>query len=329
MDDQPPFHIEEHHLEHKRSEQIAAQRIEKRTMLQGLLAGVVTAAAFGLGGYFLLLDNSGAMGGVLFLLLPVASGFVTAMIAKRRSLVIASLLIALILCFVVLLLTGKEGVVCVLMAAPILAFGLALGAVAGALFRKYVLDRSRRPGIISLLVFLVTPFFLIGANSAEEHSRRIPRTETVVSTLIVDGPPDKVWRVIRSIDSLSSKKSFLMKIGLPVPVSCAMEGEGVGARRICYFNSGYIEERITQWDPPNSMGMQITASTLPGRPWLGFKDASYEIRRENGHTILTRSSTIISRLSPAWYWSRLERIGVETEHAYLFEEFKKRIDGGK
>jgi hypothetical protein len=318
----------EHSEEHQRElENDLLPPAESEKIFRALLAGTITATAFGLGGYFLLRDGTGAMGGVLFLLLPVAASFATTMVVKRSALTLTAVLMGVVLCLAGLIITRFEGALCIVMALPLIAGGLAIGAVCGFFFRRFVVGRSRYPGVMMLLVFLIAPVFLMGANSAEQQTRRTPRTETIVSTLILDAPPEKVWQEIGSLDRLNSSKGFLMMIGLPVPESCALESAAVGGRRVCYFDSGYIEERITEWNPPTSMKLQITASTLPGTPWLGFQDASYEIHRENGHTVLTRSSTIISRLSPAWYWRRLERLGVETEHRYLFEEFKKRIDG--
>lgn len=72
------------------------------------------------------------------------------------------------------------------------------------------------------------------------------------------------------------------------------------------------------------MKFEITASDVPGRPWLTFRDASCQINREGDHTIVTRSTTIVSRLSPAWYWKRLEAVGVHTEHRYLFEAVENK-----
>jgi hypothetical protein len=120
-----------------------------------------------------------------------------------------------------------------------------------------------------------------------------------------------------------------MTIGLPVPVSCTMSGEGIGATRTCYFESGHIEERVTEWNPPTSMKLEIVAFDVPGRPWLSFKDASYDLTQEGDRTLITRKTTIVSRLSPAWYWRPMEKIGVETEHEYLFEEVKRRVNGAK
>jgi hypothetical protein len=292
-------------------------------------AGLLTAVAFGLGGFFLVYDRTGSMGWVLFLVLPIATGFATALVARLRSIVIASLLIGLMICSVILLLTGYEGFVCVLMSLPIIIVGMLLGALLGSLVRIQVLPRFRKPRMPMMLLLLVLPLFLMGANSAEMQSRRTLRAETIVDTTILDGSPEAVWNDLKNMDSVTGTKTFLMKIGLPVPVSCKTEGERVGGKRTCYFETGYIEERITKWDFPNSMQFEITASDVPGRPWLSFRDAGYEFKRDGNRTVLTRTTTIVSRLSPAWYWRRLEAIGVRTEHRYLFEALENDLKAAR
>jgi len=215
------------------------------------------------------------------------------------------------------------------MSAPLIAVGLTIGALFGYLIRRYVIDKSRVPRAMSLLLISVLPIFLMGANSMEEPSRRIPRAETFTSVLVLNAPPEKVWNAIKTMDRVNGHKGFLMRIGLPVPVSCSIDKEAVGGLRTCYFESGYIQERITEWNPPRSMKLEITSWDVPGRPWLDFKDAGYEFVEENGQTTMTRTTTIISRLQPVWYWRRFERIGVETEHQYLFESVKKKVEGDK
>lgn len=294
-------------------------------MWKGIIIGLLMGSLFGLGGFLLLRDDSGAMGGVLFLLLPAAAGFAVGIVTQQSKIVPASLVIAAVLCFSILLMTGAEGLVCVLMAAPLIAVGLAIGAFLGFLFRKHIIDKSKAPQSIKSIILLIMPLFLLGANTVEQPVRRIPRTETFISTLRVDASPERVWNQLKSVDAINASKPFLLRIGLPVPVSCSLEGEGVGSRRICYFDSGYIEERVTAWNPPVYMGLEITESRLPGRHWLGFKDASYDLRREGDSTVVVRKTTIISRLYPAWYWRRLEGLGVEAEHQYLFRDVANKL----
>lgn len=295
----------------------------------GVVVGTTTAVVFGLGGFFLVNDHTGSMGSVLFIALPLATGFATALVTKGAKLAAACLWIGALICTAVLVITKAEGWVCVLMSAPILAIALTIGALLGALFRREVLDNMRKQTLGIFLTLGILPFFLMGANRAEEQARRTPRAETITNTLVTGAPRELVWNQLKSFDNIDGKKGLLMRIGLPVPVSCTMSGEGVGATRTCYFAQGHIAERVTEWNPPNSMKLEITEFDVPGRPWLSFKDASYELTTENGRTIVTRKTTIVSRLSPAWYWRPLEKIGVETEHEYLFEEVKRKIEAAK
>ncbi len=305
------------------------QNLDGKNLAIALLLGLFTAVVFGLGGFLLIYDNTGSMGGVLFLALPSATGFATALVARRRNIVLASLILGALLCTAILLATGKEGWVCVLMSAPLIAAGMAFGALLGWLFRTLVIDKASKSGTLTLLVLLVLPVFLIGANSAEREARRTLRAQTVTDTMLVSQSPEAVWNQLKNMESVTASKGLLMRIGLPVPVSCKTEGEGVGGKRTCYFEHGYIEEKITEWNFPHSMKFQITASDVPGRPWLTFSDATYEITRQGDHTIVTRRTTIVSRLSPAWYWSRLEAVGVHTEHRYLFEAVENKLKAAR
>lgn len=297
-------------------------------VFRGILVGSLTALAFGLGGFGLVNDRNGSMGTVLFFFLPFVTGFATAIVTQGKEVVFASLGIGAIGCTAALIITRMEGWVCVLMSIPIIVFSLGVGAIFGVFARQFLISRGAKH-LVLLLTLGVLPFFLIAAKKIEEPSRRTPRVETITNTLVTDAPRELVWNQLQTFDRIEGTKGLLMRIGLPVPASCTMSGEGVGATRTCYFEEGHIEERVTEWNPPNSMKLAITDFDVPGRPWLSFQDASYELTTENGRTVLTRKTTIVSRLSPAWYWRPLEKIGVETEHEYLFEEVKRKIEGAK
>ena len=298
------------------------------SVLLAIFAGTGIATVFGLGGFFLLKDNTSSMGVVLFFILPFATGLATALFARGMKILFASLVIAAVICTAILILTNMEGWVCVLMSTPLIAVGMTVGALIGVFIRRRV-DKSPSSTTLRLFILVVIPCFLMGADYSEKSSRRMLRYEMITHEVTLNASPEAVWNELKGFDKITGSKTFLMKIGLPVPVSCVMEGEGVGAKRTCYFESGSIEERVTEWQPPNVMKFEITASDVPGRPWLSFKDAGYEIRSVSGKTVVTRTTTIVSRLSPAWYWRPMEKIGVETEHEYLFEELKRRVEGSK
>jgi hypothetical protein len=117
---------------------------------------------------------------------------------------------------------------------------------------------------------------------------------------------------------LDGPRPFLLRCGLPTPTRCELDYAGVGGRRVCYFDSGIIAQEVTTWQRPSFMGLRVTESTLPGRHWLSFIDASYELFAEAGKTWILRRTTIATRLYPRWYWRPLERWGVTSEHDFVF-----------
>ena len=301
--------------------------IDSHRTLLGICVGTLTGIAFALVGFLLVYNDASEMGATLFLMLPFATGFAVALVTRRVEILVASIAIAVLICTVILLFTGLEGGVCVVMSAPLILVGLVVGSLLGVLVRR-IIGQWKGQRIATFLMLAVLPFFLAGSNKVEQ-SQTSPRAETITNTLVTDAPREKAWEQLKTFDRIEGKKGFLMTIGLAVPVSCTMSGEGVGATRTCYFEKGHIEERVTEWNPPASMKFVITTFDVPGRPWLSFKDASYDLTTENGHTVITRKTTIVSRLAPASYWRPLEKIGVETEHEYIFEEVKRKIEAAK
>ena len=246
----------------------------------------------------------------MFLFLPAATGFVTVLTVRYWEAVGISLLIATILCLLGLVLLGLEGIVCVVMAAPILLIGTLLGAAVGMLIkRSFSVDENSSMAMIPVLAG-VTVF---GAGKLEDRFSSSWRTEIVESTIIVKASPKEVWDAIIEFGDVEGPKPLLMRMGLPIPQSCSMSGFGVGSERICQFNSGFIRERVTNWTPPYRLEFDVEEVQLPGRHWLGFQQASYVLERRGAvDTQITRSTTITSTLRPAVYWRFFERLGTQS-----------------
>jgi hypothetical protein len=176
----------------------------------------------------------------------------------------------------------------------------------------------------AVILFLM-PLIVIAGRRVEVSTQSHPRKEMVTTTVHLPAEPEQVWANIHSLDSVAGRKPFLMYIGLPVPMRCVMQGSGAGAKRICYFDRGYIEETVLEWLPPNRMRLSIDRTNMPGRHWLEFEGAEYELHREGSGTALTRTTAIGSNLYPAWYWQQFERWGVASEHEYLFSDLARRF----
>src|ERR1700754_3645756 len=109
------------------SEESLPNQDSSLNFFKAILAGMVTATAFGLGGFFLIRDTSGAMGSVLFVLLLLVTGIATGLIARGKRLIIAPLVIGALICTIFLLIAVFEIFVCVLSTRTLIAIGLTVG----------------------------------------------------------------------------------------------------------------------------------------------------------------------------------------------------------
>jgi hypothetical protein len=294
--------------------------------LKGVLVGGLTGIALGLGGFMLArIPGRHAMGPVMFLLVPVAAGFAITMATRELQTVSAAALLATLGSLGLLIATGMEGFLCALMALPLLFLGLMIGVGLGYLLHLLTDKHTDNNLRFTSVVLLSLPLLILAGHRVEVSTLIHPRREVVTSTIRLAADPRQVWSALRSFDSVAGERPFLMYVDLPIPVRCVMEGSGPGAKRTCYFDRGYIEETVIEWSPPSLMRLSVDRTNMPGRHWLGFEDAEYELRRDGSGTVLTRTTTIISNLYPAWYWRTLERWGVSSEHGYIFSDLARRL----
>jgi hypothetical protein len=293
---------------------------------QAALVGAVAGIIYGLLGFFVLRHyESTHMGETLFIVLPLAVGATIALITPRpvaAAAVLAST-VALIVSLISLVSAHAEGVVCAALAFPLVLVSMLIGVGLGLLLRTLI-----RPGhsfTTNCLIVLAAPVLVFGSNHLEMKSFARVRTQSVTTTMHLQATPQEVWSSIQSLDKVEGRKPILMYLGLPVPQKCVLQGTAVGSKRTCYFDQGFIEETILEWDPPRRMRLLVDRTNMPGRHWLDFDDAEYELKGDGGGTVITRVTTIRSNLNPAWYWAPFESWGVESEHQYIFSDLASRF----
>ncbi len=286
-------------------------------MTKRIVIGSLTGLAIGLIGFFVAVSGRG-MGIVMFLLVPVVAGFVVGWAIPGRKAFMVSAMISLVGSLVVLIAVGKEGLLCALMALPFLVLGVTIGALLGAGLREAVKPRGAQ-NLTSSMFALMAPLVIFAGQKIEKPILDQAHTELISTTVRVADTPQHTWLLIETVDSIHSTKPWLMYVGLPIPQRCTLERPGVGAKRTCYFDKGYIEETVTEWDPPHNMGLRIDRTHMPGRHWMGFENAGYHLEPDGDGTLLTRTTTISTHLYPRWYWRPLETMGVQSEHRYILE----------
>lgn len=311
-----------------------AQEVQPdRRIGAGIAAGIVVGTLFGLSGFFLITFPEGrALGQVLFIVLPFAAGIaialvVTDAVGRLAGAAILAAVPSVLLCLVSLVALHLEGVLCAVLAFPLIFVALLIGVGIGVLLVE--VTKLIRGFPANSIILLALPTLVAVGHRLEMKSLLQTREQNVTTSIHLAASPQEVWRNIQALDRVAGRKPLLMHLGLPVPQKCVLQGTSVGSKRICYFDQGSIEETVLEWQPPYHMRLSIDRTNMPGRHWLEFDGAEYDLQADAGGTTLTRVTTIRSNLRPAWYWGRLERWGVSTEHDYLFSDLARRFPSSR
>jgi hypothetical protein len=82
---------------------------------------------------------------------------------------------------------------------------------------------------------------------------------TILHDLEASCPPARIWALLADLEAVQRYN--------PTVRSAAIEGgqrSGVGARRVCELvPKGRVVERVTHWDEPRSLGLEVAESDWP------------------------------------------------------------------
>ncbi len=227
-----------------------------------IASAVALAMAFAIGVY-LLLDATRVNGLVSFTFLLLLPAALTAFVAyvgdpwaerSRRYYMTMPLWLlgATILLSVPVL---KEGVICIVMLAPLwIASGLA-GAYATYRLRGRAGDR----GTSYCMAVLAMPMI---AMQVEPMIPLPDATATVSRSIIVEASPDRIWPLLRGIPDVrpgDGTWTFTQDVlGVPRPLGAHMLGDGIGAVRMADWGRQVrFREHIIDWQPGRSIGWRF------------------------------------------------------------------------
>lgn len=230
-------------------------------------SGAVGAAAMAVlltiplfvGGIVLSVNYLGQYGWSLFVGLPFCLGLYSVLIYgyhAPRSLgsCIGVSLLSTALLGLAMVALAFEGVICVAMAAPIMAVLSLLGAVIGYVVQKRPWSMRGAPAAMLLLVLAVP-----GLMGAEAKSPAEPPLIAVRTSIEVDAPPERVWEHVVAFSELAPPEELYFKTGIAYPMRAEIHGHGVGAVRHCVFSTGPFVEPIQVWDEPHLLKFSVTS----------------------------------------------------------------------
>ncbi len=308
-------------------------RMEWRSAAQGVLTGMALTL-FGVAAGALVF---GSYGFGIFVLTPFVIGVATAFLANRvrdigwrQTHHLTAL--ALTLGGTALVLVALEGLVCIVLAAP-LAYGTAL---VGALLGRAAAQRPGRRGRSTLTAFAILP-----AMFASEQA--FPATTTFATDESIDiaAPPDAVWRALIRMDRIDGPPSLPFRLGVAYPLRGEIAGSGVGAIRTGVFSTGIALERVTEWqadrvlgfvvlsDPPAMHEMSPYAHVNAPHVQGYFRTVStrFEIvGLAGGRSRLSEHTVHALRLDPILYWLPLARWIIHQNNARVLASVRAHAE---
>jgi uncharacterized membrane protein YhaH (DUF805 family) len=301
--------------------------------VQGMIAGMaLTLFAVAVGALVF-----GAYGFGIFFVAPFVIGATTGYLVNRKSDMGGARTLGLVvgataLGGIALVAAALEGIVCIVLAAPL---ALLVAMVGGFLGRAIALRTRRSPmQTLSGVVLLPLVFALESA---------LPATTTfhTYQTIRIAAPPETVWRAIVQMAPITEPPTLPFRLGVAYPLGGEIIGEGVGALRRGAFSTGVALERVAEWVPERKLSLVVLNDVPAMRELSPYRhvhaphvvgyfqttEVSFEIRPQaNGDTVLVERSSHELKLEPVLYWLPLARWVVTENNARVLAHIRHQAE---
>jgi uncharacterized membrane protein YhaH (DUF805 family) len=294
----------------------ASGRRDLSGVMESALFAIVATAALATAAIGLTTRGLETYGVGLFVAVPFCVGYLSAFLHTRRypNSGAQPYLVALLATFLLggfLLALAWEGVLCLLMAAPLAIIVATIGAACGS--RSARMRPSTKPNAPAYMTVAILPLILM----AEASAHRAAPLYRVDSEIVIDAPAETVWKNVVTFSDIGGEPEWYFRAGIAYPIRARITGRGVGATRTCEFTTGTFVEPIEVWNEPRLLRFGVTSNPPPMRelsPYGGI-DAPYlhgflvsqrgQFALESlpgGRTRLVGSTWYQHHLWPAEYW---------------------------
>ncbi|HET6928675.1 MAG TPA: hypothetical protein VFI45_00015, partial [Candidatus Acidoferrum sp.] len=315
-----------------------ASRYWPTTRVGSAAAAVVLTALLGVVVTWGILRFVGKYGLTLFISLPFVMGYLAVAIYGRTQPVDSGDMLGVVSLSV--LLTGAgitaiavEGIICLLMAAP-LAWVL---AVFGGFLAMLIHGRANSPRATPAMyaVMLVSLPALLGV----EHVAPPPVPRFQVHTSIeIAAQPEIVWKRLIEFPPLPAATEWPFRLGISYPIEARITGEGLTADRECRFSTGSFKEPMLAWEPGRHFAFSVSDEPLLMKETSPYEnihvrhleDRDFQperadfvlVRLPNGGTRLEGTTTYQNKMWPGQYWRLWTDAIIHSIHNRVFHHVK-------
>lgn len=241
-------------------------------------------------------------------------------------------LTTLLLVGAMLFLTGIEGMICIVMSAPI---GIVL-TILGSLLAYFIKRKRKKDNVLTVIFVFVLTF-----PTMSYIDKKLPlNLSSVKTSIIVEASIEKVWDNVVTFPKLQEPIDYLFKAGISYPIEATIEGQGKGAIRYCKFNTGDFIEPITTWNEPNELTFDVQQQPLPMKE-LSFYDIDaphlhdYFLSKKGqfkltkiskNKTLLEGTTWYTHNIRPEFYWKIWSNYIIHKIHLRVLEHIKTNTE---
>lgn len=286
---------------------------------------------------YLFMNMAGSYGFGLFILLPFVMGAICTLLycwnnvvkyGKTLSVCIAMLLVF----FIGLMIFAFEGLICIIMVAPLSL----LATLIGNLLAYEIIKRTNQKKTTILLLLISVPS-LMGFETLREDKENI---RSVTTSIEITAKPEAVWKNVIAFSPLKEPTELLFKTGIAYPVNATIKGSGVGAVRHCNFSTGSFVEPITVWNEPQVLKFSVVEQPPPMKElsfydiepnhlhgyWVSKQGEFKLTRLLNGNTLLEGTTWYVSKIRPGFYWNLWSDHIVHKIHKRVLRHIKEEAE---
>jgi hypothetical protein len=252
--------------------------------------------------------------------IPFLLGWMIGLMRFQRPVMIAFQYTTVVLCVISPLL--GEGVICILMAAPIV--------YPITMVIAYVVGRSldHRRGRMMMTILTALPFLYTGLM---EDPGRPGELKRLTSTVVISASPAAVWNALEDMTwEIPDTRPGILRLGYPVPQKIVSQKSALGNERRIVFNTGTIVGRITHIDPEKNLTLALSYTDTRGEffhRWVDLSEMRFELRETApGNTLLTHTAVYRRKLPLAFYFDPIERLTASVLENYLLTAFAGHVE---
>lgn len=280
----------------------------------------------------------GTYGLTLFIALPFVMGYLAVWIYSRTQEtniedVFALVSLGVFIAGVEIAAIAVEGIVCLLMAAP-LAWLLAMfGGLLAQLIHGRLFSPQDSPSTFAILLLSLP--VLMGMEHASPQP--VPRFQ-VHTSIEIAAPPEVVWKRLIQFPPLPAATEWPFRLGIAYPIEAQLTGAGLTADRECRFSTGSFKEPILAWEPGKRFAFSVADEPLLMKETSPYKnihvrhleDHDFQperaefalVRMPNGGTRLEGTTTYTNKMWPGLYWRMWTDAIIHSIHTRVFNHVK-------